>query len=186
MKNNMQVFVFFAEGVEEIEAITIVDILRRSKINVITISITDKKKVIGSHDIPIITDKLFFETDFSCGEMLILPGGINGTNNLNNHLGLKKLLKQYNTEGKKIAAICAAPLILGELNLLHKTKATVYPGFEDKLLGAIYVQDNVIKDNNIITGKGPAFVFKFALLIVTELKGKKKADEIAEGMLLNI
>lgn len=179
-----EVFIFLAEGFEEIEAISIIDILRRSEIKIITISITDKNTVIGAHNISIIADKLFSETDFSCGEMLILPGGMPGSNNLNAHKGLKKLLKQYNAKKKRIAAICAAPFVLGGLHLLKEKKATVYPGFEAKLLGAIYVEDDIVKDGNIITGKGPAFAFNFALSIITELKGQKKAEEIASSMLL--
>ncbi|MDR2520859.1 MAG: DJ-1/PfpI family protein [Bacteroidales bacterium OttesenSCG-928-I14] len=180
----MQIFVFLADGFEEIEAISVIDILRRGELNVITVSVTSKSVVIGSHGIAVVADRLFDETDFSHGEMLVLPGGLPGINNLNAHEKLKKLLKQYDSKGRKIAAICAAPSILGELNLLHSKKATVYPGFENKLFGAIYVKNIVLKDGNIITGSGPAHAFEFALFIVSELNGSEKAKKIAESMLL--
>lgn len=184
MKDNVQAFIFLAEGFEEIEAVSVIDIIRRSEMKITTVSITDKNIVTGSHNVSIVADKLFSETDFSYGEILILPGGIPGSGNLNAHEGLKKLLKQYNAEGKKIAAICAAPSVLGGLHLLQGRKATIYPGFEDNLLGAIYVEDGVVKDDNIITGRGPAFALDFALSIISELKGQKKAEEIAMSILL--
>jgi 4-methyl-5(b-hydroxyethyl)-thiazole monophosphate biosynthesis len=182
----MKVFIFLAEGFEEIEAISAVDILRRGELEVTTVSVTGKNVVTGAHHIPVTADKLFPEVDFSTGAMLVLPGGMPGASNLNAHSGLKTLLKQYAAEGKKIAAICAAPLVLGGLGLLQNKKATAYPGFEDTLQGALVVEVPVVKDGNIITGRGPGFAANFGLAIVEELQGKSKTAEVASGMLIKL
>jgi 4-methyl-5(b-hydroxyethyl)-thiazole monophosphate biosynthesis len=182
----MKVFIFLADGFEETEAVGVIDILRRGELDVTTVSITGKNIVTGAHHIPVAADKLFSEVDFSNGAMLVLPGGMPGASHLNAHAGLKTLLKQYATEDKKIAAICAAPLILGGLGLLQNKKATAYPGFEDTLQGATVVELPVVKDGNIITGRGPGFVLNFGLTIVEELQGKNKAKEVAGGMLIKL
>jgi 4-methyl-5(b-hydroxyethyl)-thiazole monophosphate biosynthesis len=180
----MKVFIFLAEGFEETEAIGTIDVLRRGDLEVTTVSVTGKNAVTGAHGIPVVADKLFAETDFSGGQMLVFPGGMPGAGNLNAHEGLKALIQQYHVENKKLSAICAAPLILGGLGLLRGKKATAYPGFENTLQGAQVVGDKVVKAGNIITGKGPGFVFDFALAIVAELQGQDKADEVAAGLLL--
>jgi 4-methyl-5(b-hydroxyethyl)-thiazole monophosphate biosynthesis len=180
----MKVFIFLAEGFEESEAVVTIDTIRRGKLDVTSVSITGKLQVTGAHGIPVTADILFEDADFSSGDMLILPGGMPGASNLNNHRGLKNLLKQFIAEGKRVAAICAAPLVLGGLDLLQGKKATAYPGFEDTLKGAERVEKGVVKDGNIITGRGPGFAFDFGLAIVEELKGKAIADEVATGLLL--
>ncbi|MCL1938948.1 MAG: DJ-1/PfpI family protein [Candidatus Azobacteroides sp.] len=180
----MEVYLFLAEGFEETEAVGAIDVLRRGGLNVTSVSISGSYQVTGAHNIPIVADRLFNDTVFSKGKALVLPGGIPGATNLNAHEGLKTLIKQYYAENKTIAAICAAPLVLGGLNLLQGKKATVYPGFEDHLKGATVVSDKIVKDGNIITAKGPGWVFDFALAIVAELKGREKADEAAAGLLL--
>ncbi|GHS96263.1 thiazole biosynthesis protein ThiJ [Bacteroidia bacterium] len=180
----MEVFLFLAEGFEETEAVTTIDILYRGGLKVTTVSVTGAKVVTGTHRIPVVADKLFEETDFSNGAMLILPGGMPGASNLNAHEELKSLLMYYHNERKRIAAICAAPLVLGGLGILQDKQATVYPGYEDTLLGARLVNAAVVKDGNIITGKGPGFVFDFGLVIVAELQGQKRANKVASGMLL--
>ena len=179
-----EVFVFFAKGFEEIEAVATVDVIRRGEINVTTVSISDDYLVEGAHGISVKADKLFTETDFANGDMLILPGGMPGASNLNNHVGLKELLKLYVDQEKKIAAICAAPLVLGGLGILQGKNATAYPGFEATLIGAEYVKTGVVIDGNIITGRGPGFAVDFGLAIVSQLAGQEKADEVGAGMLL--
>lgn len=179
-----KVFVFFANGFEEIEAISIIDVLRRGELEVTTVSVTGENKVTGAHNIPVITDQLFEAGDFSDGSMIVLPGGMPGASNLNNHEGLKSLIQKYNNEGKEIAAICAAPLVLGGLGLLKGKKATAYPGFESQLTGAEFVKYGVVKDGNITTGRGPGYAIEFALALVTKLQGESKTDEVASGMLL--
>ncbi|MDR0814474.1 MAG: DJ-1/PfpI family protein [Bacteroidales bacterium] len=181
-----KVFLFLAEGFEETEAVATIDVLRRGGLSVTTVSISDNRTVTGAHGIPVTADVLFEKADIDEGDMLVLPGGMPGASNLNAHKGLPEQLKKYAADGKKIAAICAAPLVLGGLNLLQGKKATVYPGYESTLKGAEYVKTAVVTDGNIITGRGPGFVFEFALAIVAELQGKTKADEVAEGLLIQV
>ncbi|GHU63388.1 thiazole biosynthesis protein ThiJ [Bacteroidia bacterium] len=179
-----KVFVFLAEGFEEIEAVATIDIIRRGGIEVSTVSVSGKLQVTGAHEIAVSADLLFEQAELDSGDMLVLPGGMPGAANLKNHSGLGALLKQYATNGKKIAAICAAPLVLGDLGLLRGKKAVVYPGYEDTLQGAELVQAGIVKDGNIITGKGPGFVFDFGFAIVEELLGKSQANTVAANMLL--
>jgi len=177
-------YVFLAEGFEEIEAITIVDVMRRAEIPVLMVSITGKKEVTGSHDITLKTDMMFEETGYSDAEILILPGGMPGTRNLNEHKGLKELLLKFNNSKQKIAAICAAPLVLGGLKILEGHDAVCFPGYEKQLLGANLKYDATRKSGNIITGRGPGSAFDFSLTIVSEIKGNDKADQLARAMLV--
>ncbi len=179
-----KVYIFLADGFEEIEAITPIDVLRRAELDVITVSITDTKEVKGAHHMTIIADQLFTDCDFSEADMLILPGGLPGAHNLNAYQPLKDLLSNFNERGKSIAAICAAPLILGELGILQHKTATCYPGFESTLEGANYTASALENDKNIITAKGPGAAMYFSLAIVTKLCGEEKAVELAKGMVL--
>jgi 4-methyl-5(b-hydroxyethyl)-thiazole monophosphate biosynthesis len=180
----MQAFIFLAEDFEEIEAVATTDILLRGGLTVNMVSITGKLQVTGAHGISVTAGLLFENADFSAAAILILPGGTQGAFNLNAHQGLKNLLKQQAAAGGKIAAICAAPLVLGGLDLLQGKKATAYPGYEDTLKGAEWEEKAVVKDGNILTGRGPGFSFDFGLAIIEDLLGKAKADEVAAGLLL--
>ncbi|MFV0390693.1 MAG: DJ-1 family glyoxalase III [Paludibacteraceae bacterium] len=182
MKN---VFIFLADGFEEIEAIAPIDILRRAEIDVTTVSISADKTVEGAHGVKILADKIFSEVDCSTSDLLLLPGGGVGTQNLSQHTGLHALLQKQHEEGKLVAAICAAPSVLGKLGILEGKEAICYPGFEDKLTGATLSGNTVVKDGNIITGKGPGVAVPFALKIVEALKGKLIADEVAEALMIN-
>ena len=175
----MKIVVFLADGFEEIEAIVPIDIFKRAGIETITVSISDEKLVLGAHNIQIVADNLFAETDFSEMDLLYLPGGMPGTANLDAHAGLKKLIQNQFVKNKNIAAICAAPSILGKMNLLNGKQAICYPGFEDKLHGAELSNEKVVKSGNITTAKGAGVALQFALKLVEELKGKEAADEIA-------
>jgi len=179
-----KVFIFLAEGFEETEAVATIDIMLRGELDVTSVSITGNLLVTGAHGITVKADTLFENTDISSGDILVLPGGMPGASNLNTHVGLKNALEQYAASGKKIAAICAAPLVLGGLGLLQGKKATAYPGYESTLKGATYVNNPVVIDGNILTGRGPGLVFNFGLAIVEELQGKAKVDEVAAGLLL--
>jgi DJ-1 family protein len=181
----MKALLFLAEGFEEIEAISTVDILRRGGVRVETVSITKEKEVKGAHHIPVVADCLLEEINTETADMLILPGGLPGSTNLNAHEGLKKSLTAHYNNGKYIAAICAAPLVFGELGLLQGKKAVCYPGIEPQLIGATIVDTPVVQDGNIITGKGPGLAFHFGLKLIALLKGQDKADEVAAGMLLD-
>ena len=179
-----KVALFLAKGFEEIEALGTVDILRRAQIDIITVSTTDNNVVNGAHNIPVTADKTFNEVDFTSIDMLILPGGMPGAKNLNEHDDLKNLISDFNSKGKLIAAICAAPMVLGGLGCLDGKRATCYPGFEPELIGAKITGESVVVDENIITGKGPAFVFDFALRLVEQLLGIRDRQEVQKGLLL--
>lgn len=177
-------FVFLAPGFEETEAIGTVDVLRRGGVDAKTVSIHGERKVAGSHGIELIADALIAETDFSEADALILPGGMPGSNNLNNCELLCALLVEQYKAGRIVAAICAAPLVLGGLGLLKGRRATCYPGFEDTLIGATYTGAPAETDGNVITGHGPGFVFQFGLALLAAIKSEAVAEEVAAGMLL--
>lgn len=179
-----KVALFLANGFEEIEALGTVDILRRAEIPVTTVSIYKEKEVTGAHNMTVVADTIYDELDFSTVDVLVLPGGMPGAQYLNEHDGLKEQVKLFAERGNKVAAICAAPMVLGGLNLLEGKKATCYPGFESKLIGAETSADSVVVSDNIITGKGPAFVFDFALQLVEEIVGADKRKEVQDGLLL--
>ncbi|HBT84311.1 MAG: DJ-1/PfpI family protein [Fermentimonas sp.] len=179
-----KVALFLANGFEEIEALGTVDILRRAQIPVITVSITDDKVVTGAHNVPVTADAIFSETDFKDIEILVLPGGMPGAKHLNEHEGLKKLIAEYNSKGKQIGAICAAPMVLGGLGILDGKRATTYPGFEPELIGAKVTGENVVVDGNITTGRGPGLVFEFALRLVEQIAGLQTRRGVQEGLLL--
>ena len=180
----MKVYIFLADGFEEIEAIAPIDIFRRAKIEVTTVSISENKIVQGAHGIPVIADYLFTETDFSDNDILYLPGGMPGTKNLDAHNGLKTLISKQMSENKNIAAICAAPSILGKMNLLNGKEAICYPGFEDQLEGAILSDNKIVKSGNIYTAKGAGVAVQFALKLVEELKGREVAQDLANSICL--
>lgn len=177
-------FVFLATGFEEIEATGTVDILRRGGIETKVISITDQYKITGAHGMEYTADSLLADTDFSEADALILPGGMPGSSNLNACNPLKELLVEQYRQQKIVAAICAAPLVLGGLGLLKGRKATCYPGFEPTLIGATVTGGAVEKDGHVITGKGPGLVFDFGLALVATLKSDSAAEEVAAGLLL--
>jgi protein deglycase len=177
-------FVHFADGFEEIEALTIVDVLRRADIPTLMVSVTGELSVTGAHAIHVHTDVIFEDADYSEAEILILPGGQPGSNNLKAHGGLKEKLIQFHKKGQKLAAICAAPLVLGSLNILNGERAVCFPGYEKDLTGATVSYEPAITSGNITTGRGPGAALNFALEIVTILKGKASADKLAQSMLV--
>lgn len=176
------VYVFFADGFEEIEALTAVDVLRRADLKVEMVSVTSEDVATGAHGIAVTCDLLFEECDFSDAIMLLLPGGMPGAGSLYKHAGLCELLLDYNSRNKPIAAICAAPMVLGKLGILKGRKATCYPGYERDLQGAEFVSEQVVKDGNLITGNGPGAAMAFSLTIVESLVGKAKKQDLIEAM----
>ncbi len=176
------VYVFFADGFEEIEALTTIDTLRRAGVNVQIVSVTPDEIVVGAHDISVLCDVNFVNCDFRDAAMLVLPGGMPGAATLDSHIGLHKQLIKFAENNQPIAAICAAPMVLGKLGLLKGRKATCYPGFEQYLEGAECINELVVKDGNIITGLGPGAAMPFALALVKELVGEAKAQELQCAM----
>ena len=156
------VYVHFAEGFEEVEAVTIVDLLRRAAIDVKMVSIMEDKMVEGAHGMQIQADLLFEEADYE-------------------ELGEK--ITEFALQGKALAAICAAPMVLDARGALTHKTATIYPGMQNELNMASYIDSGVVEDGNVITGKGPAYAIGFALAIIRKIKGDNAADEVAEGLL---
>jgi 4-methyl-5(b-hydroxyethyl)-thiazole monophosphate biosynthesis len=148
------------------------------------VSVTGNKLVKGAHDVTFTTDKLFEEVTYKDVDMIMLPGGMPGAKNLDNHAGLKGKILEMNQKGKWVTAICAAPMVLGHLGLLKGKNATCYPGFETDLTGANSTGNSVEIDGNIITGKGPGVAAKFALTLLEVLEGKQKADEVKKQMMM--
>lgn len=177
-----KVYIFLANGFEEIEGLTVVDLLRRANINITMVSITGEQFITGSHQIIIKADALFENVDFNDADMLVLPGGMPGTKYLSGHEGLDQLLKQFHTKGKKISAICAAPSVLGSKGLLKGKYATCYPGFEDALLGAHIKNDAVVTDGNFTTSKGLGTAIDFSLALIKNLKSGAEAANIAKSI----
>lgn len=181
----MQIYVFLANGFEEIEAIAPIDVFRRAELMVTTVSVTGDQLVEGAHGIAIAADCLFEELRFEGDFLLFLPGGMPGTLNLEAHEGLKSLLRQQAERGQKIAAICAAPSILGKMGLLKGKEAICYPGFESYLDGATVSAESVVKAGAVFTAKGPGVAIDFALRLVEDLRGKEVATQVAAGMIYN-
>ena len=176
-------YVFLADGFEEIEGLTVVDILRRAGADTQTVSVMGRKEITGSHRITLQADPVFEETSFEDGTLFVLPGGMPGTKHLGAHEGLTSLLKKAAAEGKRVAAICAAPSVLGDLGLLEGKHAACYPGFEDRLKGAQVEFTPVVTDGNITTSRGMGIAIPFALSLAAQLTGAEKAEELAKGII---
>lgn len=172
--------VFFAEGFEEIEALTVVDICRRCGLETEMVSVSGERRVLGSHKISVEMDRIFGEADFEGYDMLVLPGGAKGVQNLEACEPLMKKLDEFYAAGKYIAAICAAPSILGHRGMLKGRKACSYPSFESHLEGAEVTKGPVELDGKVLTSRGMGTSLDFALAIAAVFCGQKAADEMAE------
>lgn len=177
-----KVYIFFADGFEDIEGLTVVDLMRRAQIDIQTVSIKDTKEVRTSHGIILLADRIFAETDFSDADMLVLPGGMPGTRYLGEYKPLTDLLTDFYEKGGKVAAICAAPSVFANLGFLKGRKATSYPSFMDKLDGALTTEETVAVDGNVTTSRGLGTAIDFALSLISQLAGAEKAEEIAESI----
>lgn len=177
-----KVYIFLADGFEDIEGLTVVDLMRRAEIDVETVSIKETKEVTTSHGVILQTDLIFTDTDFSDADMLVLPGGMPGTKYLGAYEPLTKLLTEFYEKGGRVAAICAAPSVFADLGFLKGRKATSYPSFMDKLNGAVTTEEAVAVDGNVTTSRGLGTAIDFSLSLITQLSGKEKAEEIAESI----
>ena len=177
-----KVLIFMAEEHEEIEALTVVDLLRRADIQIEMVSITGNKRVPGAHGITTYCDRLIENTNFEEADMLVLPGGMPGTLNLELCEPLMDQIYGFNASKKGLAAICAAPTVFGKAGLLKGKKATCYPGMEKDLLDAEYSTDSVCHDGHIITSRGMGTAIPFALEIVKTFKGEEAADKLAKAI----
>lgn len=178
-----RVAVFLAEGMEEIEALTVVDLLYRAGIPCETVSITNSNVATSSHDVSIVCDREIGDTrfDFDDYDMIVLPGGMPGTTNLGECEDLTDQVRRFAADGRQVAAICAAPTILAKLGLLEGRRATCFPNLQDVLVenGATLVQDEVVVDGNITTSKGMGTAIPFGLVIVAHYLGQQTADDLA-------
>lgn len=180
------VYVFLADGFEPIEALTPVDMLGRACIPVTMVSIMGRTQVEGKFGVKVEADILFENADFSDADMLVLPGGQPGTMNLGKYRPLCQLLVDFNDADAPLAAICAAPSILGNLGILKGRTATIFPGCGDGIEGVKFTESLVEHDRNIITGKGPAAAALFAAEIIRTLKDDQMATAVMSGMQFNL
>ena len=180
------VYVFLADGFEEVEGITPVDLMRRAGIEVTTVGI-GKREIIGSHKIPVLAD--IADSDMKLDdstELVMLPGGLRGTQNLEASAAVQSALDFCADNGRYIAAICAAPSVPGHKGLLSGKKATCYKGFETELKGAEYIDVPAVTDGKFITGRGAGASLEFSYEIISALKSKEEADRIAAQILWDI
>lgn len=174
-----QVYIFLAQGYEEVEMLTVVDMLRRANIEIDMVAVGADKAVTSSHGVTIVADRTLAETDFAEADMLVLPGGIPGTPNLRACETLCTQLQRFaEQEDKWVAAVCAAPTVLGELGILDKHRATCYPSFADKIRCKEYVRQPVVRDGNVITSRGMGTCIDFAGEIIAALKDGKTANDV--------
>lgn len=184
-EEKVMVYVHLATGFEEVEALTVIDLLRRAGIKVNSVSITGEKRVVGTHDIPVEADILYEEANYEECDMIVLPGGLPGADYLGEHEGLTSHIRCFAEHDKYLAAICAAPQVFGAQGVLEGKKATIYPSMENCLKGAEPQNEIVVVDGKIITSMGPATAMPFALKLIEILKGKAASDKVASGLLWN-
>lgn len=174
--------IFMADGCEEIEGLAVVDIVRRAKMEITTISITGKREVTGSHKVTFLTDALASEVNYDELDGIVLPGGMPGTLHLGEDATVNEVIRKFAAEGKLVAAICAAPSVLGAAGILNGKRATCHPGFEEKLIGATTSEDVVVVDGNIITSRGMGTAVPFGLEIVRYLADDAAMEQVRKGL----
>lgn len=178
--------IFMADGCEEIEGLTVVDLVRRAGIEIEMISVSGEKSVTGSHKITFQTDIDKADADYTSYDGIVLPGGMPGTTHLMEDETVTRVIREFAQDGKLVAAICAAPSVLGNAGLLEGKTATCYPGVEGKLTGADFVTDPVAKDGNIITSRGLGTAIDFAAEIVAYLKDQEAAKSLKESIVYRV
>lgn len=178
--SSKKVGMMVANGYEEVEMLTVVDLLRRAGITCDIISVTGKKELTSSHRVTVVADLLYEDADFDSYDALVIPGGMPGTINLGAHEGVCEQLKKAYEGGKLIAAICAAPTVFGKLGLLEGKKAICYPSMEDQLTGADVTYESAVRDGNIITSRGMGTAIDFGLAILAYYEGEEAAAALAK------
>lgn len=177
-----KVAVIFADGFEEIEGVSIVDVLRRGGAEVDVVGL-DKLPITGAHGMKFVCDMTLYDLEEEPYDMLVLPGGYTGVTNLSGNLKMRETIKKFDKKGKFVAAICAAPIALGVAEAI-KGEFTCYPGCEASVEGGAYVTDkNVVQSGNIVTSRGPATAMEFALELVKILSGERVYNEVKNGLL---
>ncbi len=176
--DNMKVLVFLADGFELVEAMCPIDMLRRAGADVLTVSLNETETVTSAQGVAVLADTVLSALGDALPEMVFLPGGMPGASNLRGNGKVCHITKAVFSAGGFVCAICAAPYVLGELGLLKGKKATCYPGFEDKLIGAVPSDEKVVRDGNVITAAGMGAALPFAAEMVAALYGRDKAEAI--------
>lgn len=180
----MKTGVILANGFEEVEAVGVIDILRRGEIDVNIISIEDSLDVSGAHNVKITCDSKFDNVNFNDLDMIILPGGAGGVNRIKDFKPILHILKEFNENNKYIAAICAAPVVLEEAGILNQKEFTCYKGFEQYVANGKYLAEKVVQDGNIITSNCVGSVFDFGFKLVNLLKGEKISKDLHNKMIM--
>lgn len=182
-----KVIVPLANGFEEIEAISIIDVLRRADIDVTTVYVAGQSVIEGAHGVSVTADKSIDELS-NLGEFdgIVVPGGMGGVNNLIASKAVLEIIADFNNAGKLTAAICAGPMVLEAAGILSGVEASCYPGLEDELKSAKISEDVITIDKNVITSRGPATAIHFALGLVEYLCGEDVRNEVSEGLLFNL
>lgn len=178
-----KVYMFLANGSEEIESLIPVDVFRRGGVEVKTVSITGSENVEMAHGVVLKADLKFEDADFEDADLLMLPGGLPGATNLNEHEGVRHAILHQYESGKLVSAICAAPMVLGSLGIVKGKRATCYPGFEKYLDGAQYTHELCTVDGNVVTGEGPAATLPYAYTLLSMLTTEQTSHAVAEGMM---
>ncbi len=174
-----KVYAMLADGAEEVECLAVVDILRRCKIETVLVSVSETKSVVSSHNVKLEADATVEETDFSDGDVIFLPGGLPGAENLSACEPLIDALIQADKDGRRIAAICAAPgVVLGRHGFLKGRTATCYPGFEKEFQGGEYTKQGVVTDGNITTARGLGFAIDLGIELVRLLVSEEAAEDV--------
>lgn len=179
------IYQFLATGFEDIEALAPLDIIRRAGLDITTVSITGEKIVYSAHGVGVVADAILADVDLSGADMLVLPGGLPGSTNLDECEPLRQAILKHHAEGKPLAAICAAPMVYGHLGILEGVKATCYPGVQGQLKGAEYTGEIVTKDGQFITGRGPGAAMAFGYAIAEHFLGEEAVAPLREGMIYN-
>ena len=177
-----RIAVFFADGCEEIEGLTVVDMLRRANVNVDMVSVMERREIHGSHNITFLADMLYEDMEPASYDGVVLPGGMPGTTNLGVHEGVISIIKEFAAEGKLVSAICAAPSVLGQAGVLRNKRAVCHPGWEDRLTGAIVCEENAMTDGNIITSRGLGTAVDFSLAIIQKLTDEETLENVKKGI----
>jgi 4-methyl-5(b-hydroxyethyl)-thiazole monophosphate biosynthesis len=178
-----RVGIVLADGFEELEAVAIIDVLRRAEIDIVSAGLHNGPVPSARH-VQVIPDTVIDTITADDFDMLVLPGGIPGSDNLNADERVGDLIREFNDKGKIMGAICAAPYVLANAGILNGKRATSYPSFRDRLGSAIYEEKTVVEDGNVLTSRGPGTALCFALAIVEKFAGKEKAQQIKEAMLV--
>lgn len=180
------VLVPLAEGFEEIEALTVVDVLRRAEVDVTTAAVGTERTVRGKHDVPVIADALLSDVAADRFDMVVLPGGVPGVPNLQASSTVSEVVRAHAERGDWVCAICAAPAVLGDLGLLDDKRATIHPGWADKLTCGEFREETVVRDGRTVTSRGPGTALPFALSLAKLLVGEHKAAAVAAAMVTTL